>query len=158
MDEIMCPFDGVVFKEIKRHTDQRGWLAELFRRDELPSASFPVMGYISMTRPGRSRGPHEHKQQTDFFFMLGPSPFRIFLWDNRKGSKTYMDSFQFETDGGNIVAVTIPPGVVHGYKNIGSTDGLVFNAPDQLYAGENRAGPIDEMRYEDQPESKFKMD
>ena len=51
------PYDrGVVVKDISFHKDSRGWLAELFRIDELGKELHPLMGYVSMTLPGVSRG------------------------------------------------------------------------------------------------------
>ena len=47
---------------------------------------------------------------------------------------------------------------MHGYKNIGSTDGMVINCPNRLYMGEKKLDPIDEIRHEDDPASPFKMD
>ena len=50
----------------------------------------------------------------------------------------------------NRQAVIVPPGVVHAYKNIGSTPGWVFNAPNRLYAGPGKRSPVDEIRHEEQ--------
>jgi len=47
------------------------------------------MSYISQTEPGIIRGPHEHKDQADLFCFIGPSTFRLYLWDARKGSPTF---------------------------------------------------------------------
>jgi dTDP-4-dehydrorhamnose 3,5-epimerase len=64
---------GIEIKELSVHEDNRGWLAEIIRDDE--SDVKPVMSYLSMTRPGLARGPHEHKEQTDYFCFIGK--FRI---------------------------------------------------------------------------------
>ena len=56
--------DVVVYK-LKKYHDDRGWLAELFRHDELAEEFYPVMSYISFTKPGIARGPHEHVDQAD---------------------------------------------------------------------------------------------
>jgi dTDP-4-dehydrorhamnose 3,5-epimerase len=55
------------------------------------------------------------------------------------------------------VAVVVPPGVVHGYKNVGSADAFVLNFPNQLYAGTGKTEPVDEIRHEE-IESPFKFD
>ena len=52
----------------------------------------------------------------------------------------------------------VPKGVVHAYKNIGGCDGMVFNAPNRLYAGRGRTEPVDEIRHETDPNSPFKID
>jgi dTDP-4-dehydrorhamnose 3,5-epimerase-like enzyme len=80
----------VVVKDLVKHIDDRGWLTEIFREDEMEKQFLPVMAYISMTKPNVARGPHEHADQADDFGFLGPSNFKIYLWDNRKSSPTYM--------------------------------------------------------------------
>jgi dTDP-4-dehydrorhamnose 3,5-epimerase len=158
MNNIKCHIDGVELRELKKHSDNRGWLCELFRQDEIDDKTYPVMSYISMTKPGASRGPHEHKFQTDYICFLGESRFRIFLWDNRSGSSTPPERFVFESGKNAIIGIKIPPGVVHAYKNIGDHDGLVINAPDKLYSGKEHKEVVDEIRYEDRRDSGFIMD
>ncbi len=59
--------EGVIIKKLVKHLDERGYLCETFRTDELPLALKPVMSYVSITEPGVARGPHEHFEQTDIF-------------------------------------------------------------------------------------------
>jgi dTDP-4-dehydrorhamnose 3,5-epimerase len=150
--------EGVVVRELKRHTDKRGWLCELFRHDELKAEDYPVMSYISMTHPGVARGPHAHREQTDYFAFIGPSTFRVYLWDGREGSTTYMNKMAIDAGHVRPLAVIVPPGVVHAYKNIGDTDGVVFNFPNRLYGGRGRKEEVDEVRYEEDPASIYRMD
>jgi dTDP-4-dehydrorhamnose 3,5-epimerase len=82
--------DGVIWRPLRKYQDGRGWLCELFRHDEAPPEFHPVMGYISLTERGVARGPHEHTGQADFFCFLGPSNFKMYLWDNRPKSGTYL--------------------------------------------------------------------
>jgi len=35
MSEIDCKIDGIDIKRLTKFTDQRGWLTELFRQDEI---------------------------------------------------------------------------------------------------------------------------
>ena len=79
---------GVTIKDLDLYADERGWLTELVRSDELPGGFEPAMSYLSMTIAGTVRGPHEHKYQTDYFCFVGPSDFKVYLWDNREGSAT----------------------------------------------------------------------
>ncbi len=149
---------GVIVRPLILNTDERGWLAELFRSDELPEGFDPAMAYVSMTLPGVTRGPHEHEKQSDFFCFLGPSTFRLFLWDNRDGSPNYRKLYTSEVGQLNPMTVIVPPGVVHAYKNIGSEPGLVYNAPNRLYRGSGRMEPVDEIRWENDPQSPFKIE
>ncbi|HAM52359.1 MAG TPA: dTDP-4-dehydrorhamnose 3,5-epimerase [Nitrospiraceae bacterium] len=142
--------EGVLTKEFKQFHDSRGWLAESFRIDELGDYR-PQMGYVSLTYSNVTRGPHEHREQTDYFCFLGK--FTLYLWDNRRDSPTYGKRMVIENADRLIVA--IPPGIVHAYRNSGDSDGIVLNFPDRLYAGWGKRQPVDEVRYENDPESPF---
>ncbi|MFZ3073113.1 MAG: dTDP-4-dehydrorhamnose 3,5-epimerase family protein [Thermodesulfobacteriota bacterium] len=150
--------EGVIIKDISKHKDGRGWLAELFRIDELGKELHPLMGYVSMTLPGVSRGPHEHVMQTDYFCFVGPSAFKVYLWDTRSGSKTFGQKTAFIAGEDSPKAVVVPPGVVHAYKNVGAVNGFVWNVPNSLYKGFGKKEPVDEIRYEDKPEMGFILD
>ncbi|MBU8934469.1 MAG: dTDP-4-dehydrorhamnose 3,5-epimerase family protein [candidate division Zixibacteria bacterium] len=150
-----CEIEGIEVRDLKRHDDDRGWLVELFRQDEVDENVYPVMSYVSLTRQGVVRGPHEHREQTDLLCFVGSSTFRLYLWDNRNNSSTSGKYAEMEFGENHWATVIIPPGVVHAYKNIGSRDGLVYNAPNRLYAGEGHNEPVDEIRHENDTGSKF---
>lgn len=143
--------EGVVFRELKKYEDDRGWLAELYREDEWISHR-PAMSYISMTMPGIIRGPHEHRHQSDLFYFIGQ--FTVTLWDNRPQSVSYQTK---SVIGMTDFAVLVPPGVVHAYQNTGNTPAFVINFPDRLYRGLLRQGLVDEIRHEDDPQTIFKV-
>lgn len=143
--------EGIVIKNVMPHVDNRGWLSELFRKDELSAGFEPQMGYLSITHPHVVRGPHEHREQTDYFCFMGN--FKLYLWDNRKDSITYLNKKIIHT--GEHLIVVVPPGVVHAYQNVGESDGMVLNFPDRLYGGWGKKDMVDEVRYENDPESPF---
>jgi dTDP-4-dehydrorhamnose 3,5-epimerase len=116
------------------------------------------MTYVSQTLPGVTRGPHEHQDQTDGFAFIGPSDFRLFLWDIRPHSATRGQRTVVVVGASNPMAVWIPPGVVHAYRNIGDVPGLVFNGPNRLYAGWAKREPVDEIRHEDAEPNRFSME
>jgi len=150
--------EGVLIEKLIKFTDERGFLVETFRIDNLTDNLQPVMSYVSYTKPGIARGPHEHLKQTDIFGFIGPGNFKIKLWDNRKKSKTF--EYFMEIVGGkdNPIRVIVPPGVVHGYKNISpEVDGMVLNYPDKLYRGWGKKEEVDEIRHEDK-EDEFYLD
>lgn len=152
------PVEGVVWRPLQFYHDRRGWLCELFRRDELPPDLHPAMAYISMTHPGIARGPHEHADQADLFCFLGPSRFKMYVWDNRVDSATYRWREARIVGQDNPMVVIVPPGVVHAYRNVGDAPGIVFNAPNRLYKGERRTEPVDEIRHEEDPNTLFRLD
>ena len=153
---------GVYLLGPDRHGDNRGWLMEFYREDVLEAAGLgharPVMAYVSMTRPGVARGPHTHREQTDFFAFLGPSDFEVILWDNRPNSPTFGRQERFVLGASRPATLVVPPGVVHAYRNTGTVDGWVFNFPNRLYRGSGRESEVDEIRYEDDPDSPFKLE
>ena len=152
------PIEGVEIRKLKKFVDERGWLCELFRSDEVADPLLPAMCYASLTRPGITRGPHEHVDQADWFCFLGPSNFLLVLWDNRKQSATFGNRMRMVVGVDDPTAVIVPAGVVHGYRNVGGLDGLVINLPNRLFAGQGRAHPVDELRHEIDPASPFDMD
>jgi len=150
--------EGVVVKDLVKHIDDRGWLAEIFREDELDHQYLPVMEYISMTQADIARGPHEHSEQADYFTFLGPSNFKVYLWDNRTSSPTYMMKQVFYAGEDAPRSVIIPPGVVHAYRNVGGKPGMVVNCPNRLFAGPGKKEQVDEIRHENDPRTIYKLD
>jgi len=150
--------DGVEVRPLRRFEDSRGWLAEIFRNDTEAPERLPVMGYVSVTYPGVARGPHEHRNQTDFFCFPGPGTFHVYLWDARPESST-RGCRQIVVAGADAPAVVIvPPGVVHAYRNVGPADGLVVNLPNALFKGPERREPVDEIRHEEDPHSPYRLE
>lgn len=143
----------VVITQLNKYKDDRGWLCEIFREDEL---NYKVpMSYISETKAGISRGPHEHKEQSDLFVFIGPGKFKLYLWDNRSDSETYKEKMEIEGGEDNLISIIVPPGVVHGYKCISNYPAWCINLPNKLYKGKNKTEEIDEIRWEEKPDSPF---
>lgn len=146
---------GVIIKKLNKFEDDRGWLTEIYRSDEL--SYDPAMGYVSATKPGVVRGPHEHKFQSDGFVFIGPGNFELHLWDNQEGSETKGEYVKIEAGENNPLMVIVPPGVIHGYKNISDKDAWCVNLPDKLYKGKNKQDEVDEIRWETKEDSPYKI-
>lgn len=149
--------NGIVIKKLNKYQDNRGWLTEIWREDE--DKYSPAMSYVSITLPGVARGPHEHVHQSDCFVFIGPGFFDLYLWDRRENSPTKGEFMKLEKIGEeNPTAVIVPPGVVHGYKCMSEVPATCINLPDKLYKGENKTEEIDEIRWEKDENSIFKID
>lgn len=148
----------VVARDLRKIPDERGWLTELFRQDELSEEFYPVMSYISSTEPGVTRGPHVHLRQADLFCFTGPSNFMLRMWDDRPHSKTYRHVMTLLAGEDNPKLVLVPEGIVHAYRNVGTIPGIIINCPNRLYRGEGRLELPDEIRYEDDPDTIFRVD
>lgn len=149
---------GVVIRKLAKAHDSRGWLTEIFRNDDLSEEFLPAMSYISATNPGITRGPHEHIDQADLFCFIGPSNFKMRMWDNRESSETFRYVKTLIVGDDNPVSVLVPAGVVHAYRNVGELEGIVINCPNRLYRGAGRKQEVDEIRHEDDAGTIFKMD
>lgn len=148
----------VIIYPIKKFVDERGWLAELFRHDDIAEEFYPAMAYISVTEPLVQRGPHEHVDQTDLFCFLGAGNFKMRMWDNRADSPTYRFVMTLFVGADNPQAIIVPKGVVHAYTNTSAVEkGVVINCPNRLFMGENKKEEIDEIRHEDDPETIYTM-
>lgn len=157
--------DGIIhqikFDALASFEDERGHLTEMFRKDDVqrwsregyPRIETPPMAYVSMTKAGTTRGPHEHAAQTDIFIFM-KSRFVVYLWDNRVGSPTFWVRQRLETDPSAYTRLVVPPGIVHAYKAL-DVDGTVVNCPDQLYKGWDKKKPVDEIRHEEDDRTVF---
>ncbi|MFA6973602.1 MAG: dTDP-4-dehydrorhamnose 3,5-epimerase family protein [Parcubacteria group bacterium] len=147
--------NGVIIKNLSKYTDERGWLAEIFRNDEI--TTHPEMAYVSATKPGIVRGPHEHVDQTDIFVFIGPGTVELNLWDRRENSATRDEHVKIEMGENNPTMAIVPPGVVHAYKCVSQNDAWCINLPDKLYRGEQKKEEVDEIRWENVADSPFKI-
>jgi dTDP-4-dehydrorhamnose 3,5-epimerase len=152
------PIHDVKWIPLKFFRDDRGWLTELFRNDLIDPAYHPVMAYVSLTKPGVARGPHEHADQADYFCFIGPSTFRVYLWDARPLSPTVGQKEVREVGETAPYALIVPAGVVHAYQNVGNVDGWVFNGANRLYGGWLKQEPVDEIRHEKDPDTPYRLD
>jgi dTDP-4-dehydrorhamnose 3,5-epimerase len=150
--ELKSEVKGVVFFDLEFNRDARGSIVEMFRNDLLDEVNFPKMTYMIHTLPGVVRGPHEHIHQSDFLCFMGPGDFELILWE-KSGTYPFRPYDERHVVGENRpVAVIIPPGVVHAFKNISDRPGVVYNAPNRLFEGPGRCYPVDEVRHEESPD------
>ncbi|MCS7090548.1 MAG: NAD-dependent epimerase/dehydratase family protein [Verrucomicrobiota bacterium] len=94
--------------EIKR--DARGWLFELVKSVQAGQV------FVSLTRPGVTRGHHYHDTKVEKFCVVqGRGRIRL---RPVHGSEI----LEYEVDDETIRVVEIPPGYTHSIENIGSVD------------------------------------
>lgn len=123
--------DGVKIKELKVHCDERGRLFEVLRSDESLFSRFG-QAYITTCYPGVVKAWHHHKLQTDSLCVIRGSG-KIVLYDSRDGSPTKGEVNEFFPCDDRRLLIQIPPGVYHGFKNIGTDELVVLNLPTEVY-------------------------
>ena len=123
--------EGVNIVNLRKIPDERGCILHMLRAD---SESYTKFGeiYFSIAYPGVIKGWHEHTLQTQNYAVV-QGMIKLVLFDNRENSKTYKKIIEIFTGEQNYQLITIPPGVINGYKCIGTESCLVANCADMPY-------------------------
>lgn len=137
--------EGASVKELKLIPDERGFLMEILRSDDPIFQRFG-QAYVTAAYPGVVKAWHYHAKQTDHFCVLTGMA-KVVLYDAREGSPTLGEINEFFLGEQRRGLLVIPPGVYHGYKNIGDQTVLLLNLPTETYdyaqPDEFRAAPHD---------------
>lgn len=131
--------DGVEFKELATHADERGFFREVIRAtDPFFKEGFGQWSH-TLTYQGVAKAWHIHQHQIDWWYVpIGA--IKVGLADRREGSPTYgelMEVLLGENQPAKVLK--IPPGVAHGYR--------VLQGPAHVfYITSNVYNPADEGR------------
>src|SRR5204863_42582 len=77
--------EGVVLKELVTHEDERGFFREIIRETDDFFDHFGQWSH-SLMYPGTAKAWHIHKQQADWWYVIGA--LKVALYDTRDGSAT----------------------------------------------------------------------
>jgi dTDP-4-dehydrorhamnose 3,5-epimerase len=129
--------DGVVIRPLITHPDERGTLTELYR--EAWGVHPDPLVYVKLitARPGMIKGWVKHMKQDDRMALCFGTALYV-LYDDRPESPTYGMVNELCFSDHNRSLFTIPAGVYHAIKNVGITDVVMINMPNNLY---NHAAP-----------------
>ena len=131
--------EGVIFKELVTHADDRGFFREVIRvSDEFFGGGFGQWSHSLMFQ-GVAKAWHLHRVQTDWWYVVS-GVLRVGLCDMRADSPTHMETMDFLM--GDLQpprVVRIPPGVAHGCRAIQGPACL-------LYMTSHVYDPRDELR------------
>ena len=117
--------ESVKLNNLNRICDERGSIWHMLRSD---SEHFEQFGeiYFATIYPGVIKGWHEHTKQTQNYAVV-TGMIKLVLYDNRVNSPTYQKLEEVFVGDENYKLVTIPPGVVNGYKSITPERAIVAN-------------------------------
>ena len=128
----LAPIDGVQYRLTRPVSHHHGHLVEVFRAD-WGLAEFPVVQVnLTVTFPGRIRAWGIHRFTIDRLFAATGS-LCIVCYDGRRESPTFGAVNEFMLGERNQGLVVIPPGVFHGWKNVGNDEAAIVSMPSQLY-------------------------
>lgn len=116
---------GVDVVPLTRIPDERGAILHMLRNDDAHFSQFGEV-YFSMAYPGVIKGWHEHSRQTQNY-AVPVGMIKLVLYDNRQDSGSFGQVLELFTGELNYCLISIPPGVINGYKVIGSQQAMVAN-------------------------------
>jgi dTDP-4-dehydrorhamnose 3,5-epimerase len=129
--------DGVSTIALKRICDERGMIMHMLKSTDPHFEKFGEI-YFSTAYPGVVKGWHQHSLQAQNYVVI-QGMIKLVLFDDRKDSPSYEKVMEIFMGRDNYVLVKIPPGVINGYKNIGTDTAMVANCATLAHSG-------DEMR------------
>lgn len=127
--------EGVVARNLKSISDERGWLMEILRSDWEEFEKFG-QAYMTTCNPDVAKGWHYHKKQTDHFVCIRGNA-KVVLYDNREDSSTNGLLNEFIMGEENQILLKIPPLVLHGFSPADDKEATILNIPTELYNYEN---------------------
>ncbi|MEW5899916.1 MAG: dTDP-4-dehydrorhamnose 3,5-epimerase family protein [Acidobacteriota bacterium] len=123
--------DGVKTKKLRVIPDERGWVAEILRRDDELFEEFGQV-YVTTTYPGVVKAWHKHEKQTDNIACIA-GMVKMALYDGRAGSPTFKEINEFYLGVHNPMLVQVPAGVYHGWTCVSREEAVVINVPTRTY-------------------------
>ena len=116
-------------KELKIHSDRRGWLVEMLKRNELREDIKQI--YIASIKPGKTRGNHYHLKRIEWFFVIGGKA-EFYLEDLKSKKRTH-----FKLSSKKPRLVTVFPNTVHALKNTSRKTIYLISAQNNIYNPKN---------------------
>jgi len=132
--------EGVRIYELKKIPDERGFFAELLRKDwkDILGDEWIVQANLSYSYPGVIRAWHRHlRGQTDYFIVL-QGAMRICAYDEKTGQLDEIVASEHK-----LQIVRIPGHYWHGTKTISDKPSLTLYFVTRLYDYSN---PDEERR------------
>ena len=129
---------GVAFKELVTHADERGFFREIIRvTDDFFGTGFAQWSH-SLMYDSVIKAWHYHNLQTDWWYVAS-GVLRVGMCDMRADSPTHKQTMDFLMgDHQPPRVVKIPPGVAHGCKTVQGPVNLfyitshVYNPEDEI--------------------------
>jgi dTDP-4-dehydrorhamnose 3,5-epimerase len=116
-------------KNLVVHSDKRGWLAEMLKRNEIKRDIKQI--YVATIKPGAVRGNHYHKKRIEWFLILNGKA-KLYLEDLKTQKKVCLT---LSSNAPRVV--TIFPRVAHALKNISKKTIYLVSAQSDIYSFKN---------------------
>ncbi|MBI2820853.1 MAG: dTDP-4-dehydrorhamnose 3,5-epimerase family protein [Acidobacteria bacterium] len=123
--------NGVVIVPLKQIPDERGKVMHMLKATDPHFLTFGEI-YFSWVYPGVIKGWHLHKSMT-LNYAVPYGMIKLVLYDQRSGSPTYGMLQELFLGADNYCLVQVPPGVVNGFKGMGTTPAMVANCATESH-------------------------
>lgn len=144
------PLDGAVLVELETRTDDRGFFARTFCREEFAAAGLePAVEQCNLSfnhRAGTLRGMHFQVEPALEAKLVRCTAGAVVdaVVDMREGSATYLQSFAVELSATNRLALYVPPLFAHGYQTLVDGAEVCYQVSQAYTPGTERG-----LRYDD---------
>ena len=116
-------------KELEIHSDKRGWLVEMLKRNEIKEDIKQV--YVATIKPGKIRGNHYHLERTEWFFLIGGKA-ELCLEDLKTKERIC-----FKLSSKKPKVITVFPQIAHAVKNPSKETIYLVSAQNNIYNPKN---------------------
>jgi len=116
-------------KELEIHSDKRGWLVEMLKRNGLKEDIKQI--YVTSIKPGKIRGNHYHLKRTEWFFLIGGKA-ELYLEDLKTKEKICL-----KISPKKPKVITIFPKIAHAVKNSSKETIYLVSAQNTIYNPKN---------------------
>jgi dTDP-4-dehydrorhamnose 3,5-epimerase len=128
----LAPIEGVTVKLVSNVLTDNGYLTEVWRPEWLDDAAGVGQVFQRVMLPGALSAWHVHLHTTDrLFCAIGC--LKIVVVDVRSTSPTHGAIAEYRLGVARPAIISVPPGVLHGVRNIGSEAAVLINAVDVAY-------------------------
>lgn len=111
--------EQVSIKKLHVKTDNRGWLVEVIRKEDIGHGAFGQV-LVTAAKPGQVKGGHYHKRKIEWFCVIKGRGLLTVI-NNISGKKE-----DYTLGQKNMFLVKIPPYNTHFIKNTGDEEMLLL--------------------------------
>ena len=115
----------VVVKSLRKIVDERGCIMHMLKKTDPEFEKFGEI-YFSTAYPCVIKGWHVHKEMALNYAVI-KGDIKLVLFDPRENSPTKGEVQEIFIGDKNYCLVKIPPGIINGFKNIGTEEAIVAN-------------------------------
>ena len=123
--------EGVVIKDLKIFSDERGKVMHMLRSDDVLFKQFGEV-YFSIVNPGAVKGWKKHLKMTQHF-AVPIGNIKLVLYDDRENSSTKSKIQEIFIGTENYQLLQIPFLVWYSFKSVSNEFALIANCTDFLY-------------------------